>query len=283
MPLLLKPCLVRNSTRLRHGPSTHLSIVSRIITSNATFSSTGKIRSSDHQDLPSFLDYAERNGLSHTSTVFVGTRYEYVAIDALKRFGISLERVGGRDDRGIDCIGTWKHPGFAKQSTASRSGISVLMQCKALSKKIDPSVVRELEGVCSGRSYQSQEMQLKNGKSPAEDDIDDYGPEKLGSNVLGLLASPMNASQGVRTAIARSKVPLAYVKISSEHRVRQLVWNSSAASLGLEGLGVQLRYGPTANDQTGEENEPQANKEALDSEIVLTWSGKASEDVTEPG
>uniref|UniRef100_A0A8H7XPL4 Restriction endonuclease type IV Mrr domain-containing protein n=1 Tax=Psilocybe cubensis TaxID=181762 RepID=A0A8H7XPL4_PSICU len=64
---------------------------------------------------------------------------------------MSLKRVGGKEDGGIDLVGWWWLPydDDTAGSTAytKRRRIRVLGQCKAEKKKMGPSFVRELEGV----------------------------------------------------------------------------------------------------------------------------------------
>lgn len=47
-----------------------------------------------------------------TSTVFLGTRYEYLAKHRLEapEFGMRLTRTGGRGDKGVDLLGIWRLP-----------------------------------------------------------------------------------------------------------------------------------------------------------------------------
>ncbi|RMZ85063.1 hypothetical protein DV738_g340, partial [Chaetothyriales sp. CBS 135597] len=71
------------------------------------------------QKLEGYLAYARRHGVSPTSPTFLGTRYEYVVSDTVRRLGIETVRVGQAGDRGVDL---------------------------RLAKKVTPSVVRELEG-----------------------------------------------------------------------------------------------------------------------------------------
>ncbi len=76
------------------------------------------------------------------STTYVGTRYEYTVQAALERLGMSLKRIGGKSDYGIDILGLWSLP-------SAPQPLKVLVQCKNLARKIDPSQARELEGaVC---------------------------------------------------------------------------------------------------------------------------------------
>jgi hypothetical protein len=62
---------------------------------------------------------------------------------------MSLIRVGGRDDGGIDLQGWWWLPVETDHTgmVCARKRIRVIAQCKAEKKKIGPNYVREMEGV----------------------------------------------------------------------------------------------------------------------------------------
>ncbi|PPR00761.1 hypothetical protein CVT24_000786 [Panaeolus cyanescens] len=70
---------------------------------------------------------------------------------------MSLMRVGGKEDGGIDLVGWWWLPDIQDSSESSRNfdsspttprrRIRVIAQCKAEKKKLGPNYVRELEGV----------------------------------------------------------------------------------------------------------------------------------------
>ncbi|GFZ52353.1 hypothetical protein JCM24511_10126 [Saitozyma sp. JCM 24511] len=67
---------------------------------------------------------------------------------------MSLRRVGGAGDGGVDLRGWWWVPGDARSGSGSSAGdgsgarrIRVIGQCKAEKKGLGPKVVRELEGV----------------------------------------------------------------------------------------------------------------------------------------
>ncbi|CAA7263250.1 unnamed protein product [Cyclocybe aegerita] len=67
---------------------------------------------------------------------------------------MSLKRVGGKEDGGVDLVGWWWLPHNAASvsssspaSTADRRRLRVIGQCKAEKKKMGPNYVRELEGV----------------------------------------------------------------------------------------------------------------------------------------
>ncbi|KAJ3513140.1 hypothetical protein NMY22_g15129 [Coprinellus aureogranulatus] len=120
-----------------------------------------------------------RKVIRHLSTVHRGVAFEERALKLLRdHFSMSLTRVGGRGDGGIDLLGWWwlppcssspppsgsatinAHPATTGdelvglvdtqgQTLASlhRRRIRVVGQCKAEKKKMGPNYVRELEGV----------------------------------------------------------------------------------------------------------------------------------------
>ncbi|KAL3418363.1 hypothetical protein PVAG01_10079 [Phlyctema vagabunda] len=182
----------------------------------------------EHHDLPSFLGYASHVGLNPKSTTYVGTHYEYIVQSSLRQLGMSLKRIGGKSDCGIDLLGTWNIP-------SAPQPLKVLVQCKALARKIDPAQARELEGAFGGAP-----------------------PGWRGSGVLGLLVTQKSATKGVREALGRSRCPMAYVLCGSDGKILQMLWNRRAEQEGLEGVGVGLKYGGGDRD---------------DKEVVLTWKG----------
>lgn len=167
---------------------------------------------SNHHDLLSFQEYATRTSMDQTSTTYVGTHYEYIAQIAFERLGMSLQRIGGKSDYGIDLLGTWKLP-------SSKQPFKILIQCKALVAKIRPSVVRELEGAFVGAP-----------------------PGWRDPDVLGFLVSQTPATKGVREALGRSRWPMGYVLCENDGSVLQIIWNRRAAMVGLDGMEVETRY-----------------------------------------
>jgi hypothetical protein len=125
---------------------------------------------------------------------------------------MSLKRIGGKSDYGIDLFGTWSLPSVPQP-------LKVLIQCKAFARKIEPSQIRELEGTFVGAP-----------------------PGWRGAGVLGLLASQKSATKGVREALGRSRWPMGYVLCGADGKILQLLWNRRAEREGLEGIGVGLKY-----------------------------------------
>ncbi|KAL1902569.1 hypothetical protein Sste5346_001011 [Sporothrix stenoceras] len=218
-------------------------------------------RSVKHNDLPSFLRYAERSGLDTGSTTFVGTFYEYTVADHLVPLGFSLRRVGGASDRGIDLLGTWTLPIPKSASEASPEPLRAIVQCKAgAGQRVGPHLVRELEGAFIGAPVgwrsrvgndggdgEATENSNGNGNSPA---------------VIGVLVTEKPATKGIRDALARSRWPMSYIYCAGEGHVRQLLWNQQAEkTCGLTGFGVTLRH--AVDEHAG-----------AYTHIVLTWQGK---------
>jgi len=208
-----------------------------------------------HSTLATFLSYASSTSLSRTSTVYIGTYYEYTCQHALSRLGLTLARTGGQHDKGIDLLGTWALPG----ARAAR----VLVQCKAVKARVGPAVVRELEGAVNG--------------------VPVYGASKgegeAGPGVIALLCAPVPATKGVRDALGRSGAPMGYVMIgrgedagADAGRITQVLWNRAAGERGgLAGLSVGVRYldEEVERQQGDEEEEEEKEKKALRSEVVL--------------
>jgi hypothetical protein len=169
-------------------------------------------QSQNHHDLPSFLEYATRIEMDPKSTTYVGTHYEYTVQNALERLGMSLKRIGGKSDYGIDLLGTWLAPSASEP-------LKVLVQCKAFARKVEPSQARELEGAFVGAPIGWR-----------------------GTGVLGLLVSQKSATKGVRDALGRSRWPMGYVLCGPDGKILQMLWNRRAEQEGLEGIDVGLKY-----------------------------------------
>ncbi|KAJ6139008.1 hypothetical protein N7471_005494 [Penicillium samsonianum] len=191
--------------------------------------------SQHHNNLTTFLSYAEHISLPVTSTVHVGTHYEYTVLKTLRRYALSLDRIGGRDDAGIDLVGTWHLPGRERERA-----LRVLVQCKSLKTKLGPNVVRELEG-----TFRQAPVGWRTGET------------------VGVLVSPREATKGVRDTLSRSTYPLFWMMIERDGSLKQALWNARAEELGIAPLGVETRYGTTEDPESG----------SVTKEMLLTWDG----------
>ncbi|KAL8726466.1 MAG: hypothetical protein Q9166_006697 [cf. Caloplaca sp. 2 TL-2023] len=192
-----------------------------------------------HNSLPSFLTHARSTALAPTSSVYIGTYYEYLCQLTLGRLFLTLTRTGGRSDHGIDLLGHWHLPSLPFP-------LRVLVQCKALKAKTSPETVRELEGIFAG--------------APAG---------WRGETVIGVLCAKREATKGVRDAVRKSKVPITWIMVEDvgegKGMVKQILWNEKVSALGLEGMGVGVRYLP-AEEGT-----------QVEKDVVLTWKGEVWE------
>lgn len=171
----------------------------------------------NHHDLSSFLEYANRKELDPNSSVYVGTHYEYTVANTLAKYGFSLRRTGGRLDGGIDLIGIWSVP-------SAPWPLTVFLQCKAGGKR-GPNLIRELEGSFDG--------------APAG---------WRGNGVMGLLVTQQPATPSVRECLGRSRQPMGFISCARSGQMEQFLWNARAQDEGLEGLGVTVRHART-NDR----------------------------------
>ncbi|KAL9617469.1 MAG: hypothetical protein Q9160_007732 [Pyrenula sp. 1 TL-2023] len=175
-----------------------------------------------HYDLLSFLNHASKTGLDPKSSVFYGTRYEYIVQKTLRDYAFSLSRLGQVGDRGVDLAGYWHLPFLPEP-------LRVIVQCKSSKRKILPEIIRGLEGAFAG--------------APAG---------WRGQGVFSILVSPLPASKGVRQALARSNSPLCWLTIKVEDWkeneadregiLTQALWNKAAMDEALEGVDVVLRH-----------------------------------------
>ena len=173
----------------------------------------------NHHDLPTFLQHAERSGLDPKSTTFVGTHFEYTVANCLSRLGFSLRRIGGSSDYGIDLLGVWSVP------SADRP-LRTILQCKS-AQRPGPHLIRELEGAFAGAP-----------------------PDWRHPGVLGFLATDKPATKGIRDALGRSHWPMGFIACSRDGVLQQLLWNRRAEQEGLEGMGVGLRYLSDGGEKT---------------------------------
>lgn len=104
---------------------------------------------------------------SLTSAVHRGVAFEKRSLNILQsQLSMSLQKVGGKSDGGIDLQGWWWLPFSKRRKSASapftwtgedgvsRRRLRVFGQCKAEKKKMGPNYVRELEGVLSRHNSQ---------------------------------------------------------------------------------------------------------------------------------
>ena len=242
-------------------------------------------QSAQHSTLPTFLTHARRTALSPTSTVYLGTRYEYLTQLHLRRLGLELIRVGKRGDGGVDLLGRWWLPNQVERSVQTKEGheagrskleegqqgkgeekkriappIKVLVQCKRLNKKITPAVVREMEG-----AFRSAPVGWR------------------GRDVVGLVVSGKPATKGVVDGMKRSERGLGWVcleEVELESGVREGDADCEMEELELEGVG-NLEDGIDMRERVDADTEAECKKPEYS--IVqgklrqILWNQKARE------
>ncbi|RDX54625.1 hypothetical protein OH76DRAFT_1469297 [Lentinus brumalis] len=149
------------------------------------------------------------------STVLKGTTFENRTLRlAREHLSMSLRRVGGSGDGGIDLQGWWwlpreclddEHPAGAPADSATpatRLAIRVLAQCKAEAKKAGPRHIREFEGTILRHS-----AYLTANESVA-------GPGASSRNaVVGLFASTSPFTKASLLQAYSSPIPLALLHL----------------------------------------------------------------------
>ncbi|KAF9010432.1 hypothetical protein BDZ89DRAFT_1078111 [Hymenopellis radicata] len=126
------------------------------------------------------------------STVFRGTTFENRCLRILESTfrGMTLRRIGGKDDGGVDILGWWDLP--------CKRRLRILAQCKAEKKKSAPRYIREMEGVA---------MVYRAGLSaiPFDDEAD---AKPSASNIVAFLLSESPFTKATLLRALKSPVPL---------------------------------------------------------------------------
>ncbi|KAK6336657.1 hypothetical protein TWF718_009452 [Orbilia javanica] len=203
--------------------SSTISPIKRKRARKSRFLTTSPQPAPSHTDIPSFLRHSNLTSLNPTTTVFTGTLYEYTVLAALTRClpGISLTRVGGRDDAGVDLLGQWVLPRIPRRTpitespnhndndnnndnnhnndddsynhngnkeTEGKQTLPLTIQCKNVQQKSwkGPQYIRELEGALASRP----------------------------PHALGILASVRDITPGMKKQMLASRRALGFVKVT---------------------------------------------------------------------
>jgi hypothetical protein len=177
-----------------------------------------------------------------------GTAFENRCVDILqKHLSMSLRRVGGANDGGIDLVGWWWLPdleyelgcsGFGPSSRSNSQGLAavraqekdatpfvdqngvrrkrirVIAQCKAEKKKLGPNYVREMEGVMYRYMHDpslASAIRKRTPESPSdsatEDDEYDGAVTQMKDHIVGLFLSESAFSKATLLRMVSSRVP----------------------------------------------------------------------------
>lgn len=148
------------------------------------------------------------------STVLKGVTFENKSLRVLRdHLSMSLRRVGGKGDGGVDLQGWWwlpaeclKHLGVDEltneRQEATRVAVRVLAQCKAEGKKIGPRFIREFEGTI-----------LRNSAYLSANELYDSPNRSVRNAVVGLFASTSPFTKASILQAFSSPIPLALVHL----------------------------------------------------------------------
>jgi len=167
------------------------------------------------------------------SSVHRGVAFERRAMRLLQtNLSMSLNRVGGKSDGGIDLQGWWWPPFISDTfaDPAHRQRVRVFAQCKAEKKKIGPKYIREMEGALHQHLSEPNPM-------------------------VALFISESHFSKEALLRTQSSKIPffLLHLPSEDEENIGSIVWNHalSGASGLLQGK-VEARWErPLGCDKVG--------------------------------
>jgi hypothetical protein len=195
---------------------------------------------------------------STLSAVHRGIAFEQRSLKLLQdNFSMSLQRMGGKSDGGIDLMGFWWLPNLGSTSGRSRACFRVIAQCKAHKRALGPTHVREMEGVY----YQFKEHSRRfpstlQKEGPCEGKLDS-ADQPLSPPQLPMVALLVSESQFTTSSHQRAQsslVPFLLIHIplspsppdhagQEENKIGSITWNPALG--GTHGLlkgRMELRW-----------------------------------------
>lgn len=216
------------------------------------FRSPQDITPSDPQSMrPSLI-------LFKISTTQLGTAYENHCLQLLSRqLCMSLTRVGGRGDGGVDLRGWWWLP---TNKEGGRRRLRVLGQCKAESIKCGPRLIREMEGVGRRGIDHAREPDLER-EQEQEPVGGGEGTEKdERTSILTIICSKSGFSPAALLDAKRSRIPMLLLQIPFE---QPMLHTRSSSTVSL----------PNISEEDSEiEDELELVENTLDDEHHVTGS-----------
>lgn len=170
---------------------------------------------------------------------------------------MSLRRVGGKGDGGIDMEGWWWIPHVENGlSVHQRRRIRVVAQCKAEKKKVGPKYIRELEGVLHrfqvpGNLEKNINLERIDLQEPVVANAHAAQPRHISS--LGLFISESPFTKATILRAQSSSIPLLLLYLppedgplaspSSKCDLGTAIWNPAlAGDQGLLGGHMEIRW-----------------------------------------
>ena len=200
------------------------------------------------------------------ATVHQGVRFEQRTHGVLHaQLSMSLTRIGGKSDGGVDLQGDWWLPPPADATATptlstgwtddpQRRRLRVLVQCKAEKTKLGPNYIREMEGVM---------LALHDEPTP------DADPGTNASATVAILASESSFTRAGLERARQSRVPfflmhLPPVKLTPDQpdAIGGCVWNP--ALVKLLGSTFELRW----------EHDSNASVTSASGRPGVWWNGK---------
>ncbi|KAJ9119088.1 hypothetical protein QFC22_003579 [Naganishia vaughanmartiniae] len=153
-------------------------------------------------------------------TVILGNGFELHCQRLLsQQMHMSLVRIGGKGDGGIDLRGWWDIPDTREpvsvNEQASLRRIRVLAQCKAEKKAPGPRLVREMEGVAR-REYDLLKEESHHGLAESSDT--QAGGSIALEPVVALLCSSSGFSPAAVVEANRSRTPMLLLHIPFDYQ-----------------------------------------------------------------
>lgn len=199
--------------------------------------------------------YCAEEAKSTVSNVHRGVNFETRSIGLLaEHLSMSLERVGGKGDGGVDMLGWWWIPALSMNASPviKRQRIRVLAQCKAEKRKIGPNYLRELEGVLH-RHYTVDLFKDRIGGGSLPPVALSQDPEPVQVPALGVFISESPFTKAAILHAQSSSIPLLLLHFppeegeapaeTSDTSFGTLVWNRAlAGDQGLLGGRMEVRW-----------------------------------------
>lgn len=143
-------------------------------------------------------------------TTILGNGYELHCLRLLQeQMRMSLVRVGGKGDGGVDLRGWWNIPA-TRQGSPSTERIRVLAQCKAEKIRPGPRLIREMEGVAR------REHDVSSQVSPAATGIP-HDTTSTSESIVTLLCSRSGFSPAAVLEANRSRIPMLLLHIPFDY------------------------------------------------------------------
>ncbi|KAI5451592.1 hypothetical protein NCC49_001577 [Naganishia albida] len=151
-------------------------------------------------------------------TTILGNGYELHCLRLLQeQMHMSLTRIGGKGDGGVDLRGWWNMPSptesTPKTTDKRQRRIRVLAQCKAEKQRPGPKLIREMEGVARREHDLSRDDATIDFSKPGT---------SASESILALLCSRSGFSPNAVVEANRSRIPMLLLHIPFDYEAMLL-------------------------------------------------------------